>query len=58
MLISLDNIDNGKHVLSIEKKVLIKNENEEDSKDEELSDVKKEWGNKTLQIIPFYLQRN
>ena len=55
MVISLDNIDNGKHILSIEKKVLIKNENEEENKGEELSSIKKEWEHKTLEIIPFYV---
>ena len=64
MLIPLEDIDNGKHVLSIEKKVLV--ENEKDSKEEELkakalnikNDEIKEWENETLQIIPFYLKIN
>ena len=57
MLIPLDNIDNGKHILSIEKKVLVENEdgNEDENKDEELSDIIKELKNKLISIIPFYV---
>ena len=68
MVISLDNIDNGKHILNVDKKVLVENEdandekalvvfkeNEDENKDEELSSIKKEWEYKPVEIIPFYV---
>tara|TARA_Y100001960_G_scaffold288320_1_gene327246 strand:+ start:53 stop:256 length:204 start_codon:yes stop_codon:yes gene_type:complete len=64
MVISLDNIDNGKHILNVDKKVLVENEDTNDgkalvvfkeNKDEELSNIKKEWEYKTVEIIPFYV---
>ena len=59
MIVPLENIANGKHLLSIGKKVIKKDEKQKDNleidNNIEVNDIKKEWENKIIRSIPFYI---